>query len=83
MSAGTDGIVNLWNIYSLSFKNPSEERKNTTDRLVHSYYDHEDSIYSIAWSNNTENPWLFASVSYDGRVIINRVPESEVLKLTE
>lgn len=84
LSAGTDGIANLWNIHSLSFKNPSiETQSNIEDKLIHSYSDHEDSIYSITWSNNTDNPWLFASVSYDGRVIINRVPDNEVQRLTE
>lgn len=34
------------------------------------------SVYyvGIAWSNT--DPWVFASVSYDGRVIIGRVPSN-------
>lgn len=84
LSAGTDGIVNLWGIHSLSFKNPSEVKESKLeDSLINSYSDHEDSIYSIAWSSSTENPWLFASVSYDGRVIVNRVPEEVIQSLTE
>lgn len=83
LSAGTDGIVNLWGIHSLAFKNPSEQQKRQLDdSLLNSYADHEDSIYSIAWSSNPANPWLFASVSYDGRVIVNRIPEEVIQRVT-
>jgi hypothetical protein len=40
--------------------------------LIKSFEEHEDSVYSIAWGSST---WVFASLSYDGRVVINRVPE--------
>lgn len=37
---------------------------------VHTYEEHEDSVYGLAWS--AVDPWLFASLSYDGRVVINK-----------
>jgi len=49
------------------------------DKLIKTYDDHEDSVYSICWSNPDLNPWAFASLSYDGRVVINKVPDQEVL----
>jgi hypothetical protein len=53
------------------------------DRLIRKYKDHEDSVYSACWSwADSSNPWLFASVSYDGRVIINKVPQHEIDQLT-
>ena len=33
-----------------------------------------DAVYSCQWS--TANPWLFASLSHDGRMVINQVPKS-------
>jgi WD40 repeat protein len=35
-----------------------------------SYDEHEDSVYGLAWS--AADPWLFASLSYDGRVVANK-----------
>jgi WD40 repeat protein len=39
--------------------------------LLH-YENHEDAVYSLAWSNS--DPWTFCSASYDGRVLISVVP---------
>jgi hypothetical protein len=39
--------------------------------LLNSYTDYEDSIYGIAWSSH--DPSLFASLSYDGRVVLESV----------
>ncbi|CAK9169051.1 unnamed protein product, partial [Ilex paraguariensis] len=36
------------------------------DPLLNSYSDYEDSVYGLAWSSR--EPWIFASLSYDGRV---------------
>ncbi len=44
------------------------------DGRVQSYDEHEDSVYGVAWS--LADPWLFASLSYDGRVVINTVPKN-------
>lgn len=33
---------------------------------------HEDSIYAVEWS---ADPWIFASLSWDGRVVIKKVPK--------
>jgi hypothetical protein len=41
--------------------------------------EHEDSVYGMAWSN--ADPWLLASLSFDGRVIINRVPKNIKYKI--
>ncbi|MED6274593.1 EARP-interacting protein, partial [Characodon lateralis] len=44
------------------------------DSVVSSYEEHEDSVYAAEWSS--ADPWLFASLSYDGRLVINRVPRA-------
>ena len=52
----------------------SETAKQTTeDGLISIYDEHEDSVYAVEWS--AAEPWSFASLSYDGRVVINKVPK--------
>ncbi|XP_061066647.1 EARP and GARP complex-interacting protein 1 isoform X1 [Eubalaena glacialis] len=44
------------------------------DSVIATYEEHEDSVYAADWSS--ADPWLFASLSYDGRLVINRVPRA-------
>ncbi|KAF6103179.1 EARP complex and GARP complex interacting protein 1 [Phyllostomus discolor] len=44
------------------------------DGAIATYEEHEDSVYAVDWS--AADPWLFASLSYDGRLVINRVPRA-------
>nr|XP_014003802.1 unnamed protein product [Salmo salar] len=44
------------------------------DSIISTYEEHEDSVYAVEWSS--ADPWLFASLSYDGRLVINRVPRA-------
>lgn len=91
ISSGTDCSVNLYNMFSISFSSLSESiateddegqigdasQKSSgatrEDSLIKKFEEHEDSVYSIAWS--AHDAWTFASLSYDGRVAINYVPE--------
>ena len=59
------------------FSNRSREPE--TDRIITSFEEHEDSVYIVEWS--TADPWIFASLSYDGRIVINRVPRAEKYKI--
>lgn len=40
---------------------------------------HEDSVYGLAWS--ACDAWMFCSLSYEGRVILNHVPSTEKYKI--
>ncbi|KZC14191.1 PREDICTED: protein TSSC1 [Dufourea novaeangliae] len=42
------------------------------DGVVGRYEEHEDSVYAVEWSS--ADPWTFASLSYDGRLVLNKVP---------
>uniref|UniRef100_A0A1D1YTR0 WD repeat-containing protein DWA2 n=1 Tax=Anthurium amnicola TaxID=1678845 RepID=A0A1D1YTR0_9ARAE len=72
LSAGTDSAVNLW-LASTSGSDDSitesfvDSPTRQMDPLLTSYTDYEDSVYGIAWSS--QDPSLFASLSYDGRLI--------------
>ncbi|KAF5197872.1 Earp and garp complex-interacting protein, partial [Thalictrum thalictroides] len=76
LSAGTDSAVNLWFASSLSSDDTSSESlvespTRLVDPLLNSYNDYEDSVYGLAWSSR--QPWIFASLSYDGRVVVESV----------
>jgi WD40 repeat protein len=49
------------------------------DRVVKCYENHEDSVYNLEWSS--ADPWIFASLSYDGRLVIDKVPKEEKYKI--
>ena len=49
------------------------------DGVVCTYAEHEESVYSCAWS--PADPWLFAALAYDGRLTIHRVPRQEQLRI--
>ncbi|KAF7731262.1 Protein tssc1 [Apophysomyces ossiformis] len=60
------------------FKEDDEDRWNRakpSDGLIRTYDQHEDSVYSVAWSQ--ADTWTFASLSYAGRIIISQVPTAE------
>jgi len=79
-SGGSDGIVNLWRIASCSSapwlgsessspkKSETEEGVTSSDPpdvKVRAIDQHEDSIFSLAWS--PADAWMYCSLSYDGR----------------
>ncbi|KAI9206921.1 WD40-repeat-containing domain protein [Polychytrium aggregatum] len=55
------------------------ESNRPTDGLVATYDQHEESVYSVAWSE--ADPWVFASLSCDGRVVVNTVPREHKYKI--
>ncbi|OVA03007.1 WD40 repeat [Macleaya cordata] len=71
LSAGTDSAVNLW-LASIpsnddsTNESPVDSPTRRVDPLLNSYSDYEDSVYGLTWS--ARQPWIFASLSYDGRV---------------
>ncbi|KAJ4702254.1 WD repeat-containing protein DWA2-like [Melia azedarach] len=76
LSSGTDSTVNLWlastsNRDELPSESLVESPTRKPDPLLNSYSDYEDSIYGLAWSSR--EPWIFASLSYDGRVVVESV----------
>lgn len=76
LSAGTDSAVNLWLASSPDSDDSAAESLvdspiSQIDPLLNSYNDYEDSVYGIAWSSR--EPSMFASLSYDGRVVVESV----------
>lgn len=68
LSSSSDARVILWWVGSVA----SEPNDRYPDGKLVDFSDHEDSVYRLEWSN--VDPWLFAALSYDGRLLIDRVP---------
>jgi EARP and GARP complex-interacting protein 1 len=90
LTCSSDNRVVLSSIPSLSsepFKthldeenpNADENKHIEPDRVVKIYEEHEDSVYTVEWSS--VEPWIFGSLSYDGRFFINKVPKAEKYKI--
>ncbi|XP_075161407.1 EARP-interacting protein homolog [Haematobia irritans] len=80
LSSSSDCKVNLTSASSVSSEAASEVNedgeekiKALPDGLLQTFEQHEDSVYCVEWSN--VDPWIFASLSYDGRLIISKVPK--------
>ena len=56
-----------------------QQQVANTDKLVKMYEEHEDSVYAVEWS--AVEPWIFGSLSYDGRFVISKVPREEKYKI--
>ncbi|OQR96716.1 hypothetical protein ACHHYP_13756 [Achlya hypogyna] len=86
LSSSSDSVVNLWRVSSISSApllemddSESEAGVDVGDAKIKSYEEHEDSVYSVAWGS--ADSWLFASVSYSGRVVLNQVPSTEKYRI--
>ncbi|OQS05848.1 hypothetical protein THRCLA_02066 [Thraustotheca clavata] len=86
LSSSSDSLVNLWRVSSISSapvlemdEEESEQGVDIGDAKIKSYEEHEDSVYSIAWGS--ADSWVFVSVSYNGRVVLNQVPSTEKYRI--
>ncbi|KAJ1886134.1 Protein tssc1, partial [Coemansia sp. IMI 209127] len=62
-----------------SSSSSDDDAQKPTDGLVAQFDDHETSVYAAHWS--AADPWIFASLSFDGRMVINHVPREEKYKI--
>ncbi|XP_063982671.1 EARP-interacting protein homolog [Diachasmimorpha longicaudata] len=64
---------------NISLENSVSDKKVMDDGVIGKYEEHEDSVYAVEWSS--ADPWTFASLSYDGRLVINKVPRKYKYKI--
>lgn len=69
LSSGTDALVCLWRTSPAVYGGAAGPRG---EGLVTCYQEHEDSVYGCCWS--AESPWVFASLSYEGCLLVHTVP---------
>eukprot|EP00696_Hemimastix_kukwesjijk_P007975 gnl/Hemi2/20100_TR6662_c0_g1_i1.p1 gnl/Hemi2/20100_TR6662_c0_g1~~gnl/Hemi2/20100_TR6662_c0_g1_i1.p1 ORF type:complete len:398 (-),score=125.41 gnl/Hemi2/20100_TR6662_c0_g1_i1:45-1238(-) len=89
VTSSTDRRVGLWKVASLSSSSRAFAATSTVedeqaadkdpDGLIEMYDDFEDSVYSVAWS--ACDAWVFASLCYEGSVVVNHVPSAERYKI--
>ena len=96
LSGGTDARVNLWRVSSVSSApllelgdaeifgaEPAAPRKAepklAADVAIRTHEEHDDSVYAAAWSAHTA--WVYASLSYQGKVVVAQVPAGEKYKI--
>jgi len=53
---------------------PATKVKERKDEVIHIYEEHDDAVYATEWATD---PWIFASLGFESRLVINRVPKSE------
>lgn len=51
-----------------------KDRKQLSDEVIHVYQEHDDSVYAAEWATD---PWIFASLGLESRLVIGRVPKEE------
>lgn len=83
LSCGTDSAACLWRASSvasapLAAGQQGAQADRPPDGLIRRFEEHEDSCYSCCWSSTA---WVFASVAYDGRLVVNRVPGDEKYRI--
>ncbi|CAI5439771.1 unnamed protein product [Caenorhabditis angaria] len=85
LSVGSDACVVLSCAQSVSSEQNEQEEEvedeeemeksmnieKLSDGTLERIDEHEDSVYACAWSS--ADPWTFASLSYDGRMILSKV----------
>ena len=57
----------------------AEAAEGEADGLVKAFEDHEHSVFGAVWS--ADDAWIFASLSLDGKAVINHVPPAEKYKI--
>ncbi|CAL5224411.1 g7093 [Coccomyxa viridis] len=84
LTSSSDALVDLWFLPSIGTrgsggKQAAGMRGPAADGRAQRFSDHEESVYSVAWS--IADPWTFASLSYDGRVSVHQVPSQTKYKI--
>jgi WD40 repeat protein len=112
LSTGTDSVVNLWRVSSISSapllaladdaydddeimagdggpvatRNllPSSSEVSSPNNARVARHEHHGgdaaAVYGAAWGGGAD-PWIYATLGYDGRVALNHVPSQEKYKI--
>lgn len=80
VSASSDNSIGLHRVVSASSA-PVDESffEKESDLMVLKVDSFEDSVYAVTWLSG--EAWHFASVSYDGKVVVTAVPSEEKYKI--
>ena len=93
LSGSTDCRADIWRISSVSSEpllelgedddgeggSRQSEPRLAADQAIRVHTDHEESVTGVAWS--LCDAWVYASISYSGRVAVAQVPSKEKYQL--
>ena len=92
-SCGGDGLVRLWRTDggvppagvaasrgSSGFDGAGSDGSSRLCAAASFRGSHADTVYQTAWGRG-DDPWTLASVSYDGRVVLDQVPRAEKYRI--
>lgn len=81
LSSGTDSLVNLWRVSTISSAPllTLDESETSAPNVRVARYEHMDSVYGTTWG--AADAWIYVSVGYDGKVVLNHVPSKEKYKI--
>jgi WD40 repeat protein len=88
LSSGTDSMVNLWRVSTISSapllaladESNGEDMSETSAPDVRvGRYDHGSAVYGASWS--AADAWVYMTLGYDGKAVLNHVPSKEKYKI--
>lgn len=86
LSTGTDSMVNLWRVSTISsapllaLSGDDENMSETSAPNVRvGRYDHGEAVYGASWS--AADAWIYMTLGYDGKAVLNHVPSKEKYKI--
>jgi len=86
LSSGTDSMVNLWRVSTISsapllaLTGDDENMSEISAPNVRvERYDHGEAVYGASWS--AADAWIYMTLGYDGKAVLNHVPSKEKYKI--
>jgi len=92
LTSGTDAVVNLWRVSTISSaplltleEEPDDEdaegnqSETAAPNVRVARHEHGDAVYGATWGS--ADAWIYLTVSYDGKVVLNHVPSKEKYKI--
>ena len=84
LTTGTDSVSNLWRLSSISsaplltLEDENDTEESIGDLRVQKH-EHTEAVYSSCWSST--DAWVYLTLGYDGKAILNHVPSKEKYKI--
>ena len=86
LSSSSDHTAKMWSIPSVAFRPQSDNNAAETDvthslkdGLLRTLNDFGDTVCAAAWS--CSGPWVYAAVSYNGKILVDQVPGATKMAL--
>jgi len=83
VTTGTDGVAALWRWSTVSSAPVLEDEGDRNDNhalnTLVARHEHGESCYAAAWS--AADAWIYLTVSFDGKAVLQHVPSKEKYKI--